>query len=307
MTPAPGSASSGRESVKSRGGLFPIGPPSSTAGQAEQRHLAGGGADRCILVIMAEPQLVNRTRDWIARARSFHSGQLTRHRKVRRLGKTRLTFTTGQAVINSGAFFVAGSTGSAGLPDWAVLGVMLGGFLGGKYVFPVPVSSIASRRGPADVVSRTAAELDRMTPEDIRVYENNMVLKHRLKDTRGLGAAQALLRQQEAARAAEQAAGMPTGSLTGLSVADAHAFSAAAARHKVLESRWLAYEIDPHLQFDFPAMSDTAFPATAAMLRERRNAEQAKSKGNTANYRSAVAAFGAALAGAEAAAGVPKR
>ncbi len=258
------------------------------------------------LVIMTEsPQLVNQARDWIARARSFHYRQLTRHRRVRRLGRMR--FTTGQAVTNATAFFVAGSTGTAGLPDWTLWGVLLAGFLGGKYVFPVPDSSIASRRGPADVVNKSAAELDRMTPDEIRAYENNMVLKHRIKGPPGLGAAQALQRQRGATRTAEEAAGIAPGRLAGLSLVDAQAFGAVAAQHEHLESRWLAYEVDPHLQFDFPAMSDTAFPATAAMIRARRNAEQAKSQGNPANYRSAVGAFGAALTAAETAAGVPRK
>jgi hypothetical protein len=184
---------------------------------------------------------------------------------------------------------------------------LLGGFLGGKYAFPIPDSSLASRRGPADVVSKSAAELDTMTPDEIRIYENNMVLKHRLKGPPGLGTAQALQRQQEATRTAEGAAGMATASLTGLSLVDAQAFSAVAAHHEALKSRWLAYEVDPHLQFDFPAMSDTAFPATAAMIRAMREAEQAKSEGNAANYQSAVAAFGKALTAAEAAAGVPRK
>lgn len=259
-----------------------------------------------ILGTMTEsPQLVNRTRDWIAKARSFHARQLTTHRRVRRFGKTRLTFTTGQALTNLGAFFVAGSTGPATLPDWAVLGIVLAGFLLGKFLFPIPVSSIASRRGPADVDSRSAAELDRMTPEEIRVYENNMVLKHRIKDSRGLGAEQALQRQREAAWRAEEAAGVASGSLRGLSLVDAQAFSTVAAQHKLLDSRWLAYEMDPKLQFDFPAMSDTSFPATSVMIRARLKAEHAKSEGSTANYRSAVAAFGKALTAAEAAAGVP--
>jgi hypothetical protein len=80
------------------------------------------------------------------------------------------------------------------------LGVLLGGFLAGKYLFPVPDSSIASRRGPDDVVSKSAAEVDRMTSEEIRAYENNMVLKHRLKGPGVLGTAQAL---------AEAGAGVP--------------------------------------------------------------------------------------------------
>ena len=252
------------------------------------------------------PKLVTRARDWIAKARSFHNRQLTTHRRVRRLGKTRLTVTTGQAMTTLSAFFVAGSTGSAGLPDWAVLGLLLGGFLGGKYLFPIPDSSIASRRGPADVVSKGAADLDSLTPEEIRAHENNMILKHRLKSPVGLGTAQALQRQREAARTAEEAAGVTTGRLTGLSLVDAQAYSAAAAQHELLESRWLAYEVDPHLQFDFPAMSDTAFPATAAMTKARRKVDQAKANGNTAEYQSAVAAFGEALTVAEAAAGVPQ-
>ena len=261
-----------------------------------------------ILGIMTEsPQLVNRARDWIAKARSFHHQRLTTHRRVRRLGKTRLTFTTGQALTNLSAFFLAGSTGSADLPDWAVLAVLFGGFLGGKYVFPVPDSSIASRRGPADVVSKSAAELDSMTPDEIRAYENNMVLKHRIKGPPGLGAAQALQRQRDATRTAEEAAGIAPGRLSALSLVDAQAFGAVAAQHEHLESRWLAYEVDPHLQFDFPAMSDTAFPATAAMIRAMRKAEQAKSDGTPENYRSAVEAFGAALSLAESAAGVPQK
>ena len=251
------------------------------------------------------PQLVNRARDWIAKARSFHYHQRARHRRVRRLG--RLRFTTGQAIINSGALFVAGSTNSAGLPDWALWGVLLGGFLGGKYLFPVPDSSIASPRGPADVVRKSAAELDNMTPQEILAYENNMVLKHRLKSPEGLGAAQALQRQREGARTAEKAAGVAAARLAGLSLAGTRVFGAAAAQHDLFKSRWLAYEVDPHLQFDFPAMSDTAFPATVAMIKAMRKAEQTKSEGNTANYQSAVAAFGEALTAAEAAAGVPQQ
>lgn len=253
------------------------------------------------------PPLVHRARDWIAKARSFHYRQLTTHRKVRRLGKTRLTFTTGQALTSVGGFFLAGSSGSAGAPDWVVLAVLAGGFLAGKFLFPTPSSSVASRRGPADVVSRSAAELDTLAPEEIRIYENNMVLKHRLKDTRQLGTAQALQRQREATWRVEEAAGVASGGLSGLSLADAHAFGAAAAQHKLLDSRWLAYEVDPKLQFDFPSMSDAAFPATAAMLRARRRAEQVRSEGDTANYRSAVSAFGNALTAAESAAGVPRR
>lgn len=251
-----------------------------------------------------KPLLVNRARDWIAKARSLHQRQLTKQRRVRRLGNSRLTFTKGQAVTTASSFFVAGSTQSAGLPDWTFWGVLIGGVVGGKYLFPVPNSSIASRQGPADVVPKNVSELDNMVPEEIRAYEHNMFLKYRLTDPKGLGTALALQRQQEAARTAEETAGLATGSLSGLSFVDAHTFSATAAKHELLRRRWLAYEVDPKLQFDFPEMSDVAFPATAAMIEAMRKADQAKSECNTANYWSAVAAFGWALTVAEAAAGV---
>ncbi|MET3206224.1 UNVERIFIED_ORG: hypothetical protein ABIB21_003043 [Arthrobacter sp. UYEF13] len=152
---------------------------------------------------------------------------------------------------------------------------------------------------------KSVAELDSMTPEEIQAYENNMALKYRLKGPEGLGTAQSLQRQREAVRKAEEASGVATGSLTGLSMVDAQTFSATAAKHEILQRRWLAYEVDPELQFDFPAMSDITFPATAAMIKAMRKAEQAKSESNMANYWSAVAAFGWALTVAEAASGVP--
>lgn len=259
------------------------------------------------MVMTQRPTLLNRASDWIANARSFHHRQLTKHRRVMRLGKSRVVLTKGQAITSSAAVFAAGSVSSAGSPDWIFWTVLLGGILGGRFVFPIPVSSIASKRGPADVAQKSDAQLDGMTPEQIRIYENNMILKHRLKGPEGLGTAQALWRQIEAARAAEQAAAMPPGSLAELSVVDAQAFSDAALQHDRIKNRWLAYELDPHLQFDFPAMSDTSVPAAAAMIRAGQAADRAKSSARTDEYQSAVAAFGDALRAAEAAAGVPKK
>jgi hypothetical protein len=87
---------------------------------------------------------------------------------------------------------------------------------------------------------------------------------------------------------------------------DAQTFGSIAAEHKLLDARGLSYEVDPRLQFDFPAMPDPAEPATAAMSRARRNAEEARPGGNPSSHRSAVAAFDHALTAAEAAAGVPR-
>lgn len=175
----------------------------------------GTSRESGIVVIMTErPPLMNRARDWIAKARSFHHSQLAKHRKVIRLGKSRIVLTRGQAITSSGAVFAAGSVSSAGSPDWIFWSVLLGGIFGGRFVFPIPDSSIASKRGPGDVIQKESVELDSMTPEQIRIYENNMVLKHRLKGSEGLGTAQALGRQREAARVAEHVAAMASGSLS---------------------------------------------------------------------------------------------
>lgn len=252
------------------------------------------------------PPLGIRARDWIEEARSFHHRQLAKPRKVMRLGKTRMFFTKGQAITTSGAVFVGGSVTSADSPEWIFWGIVLGGVMGGRFIFPVPNSSIASKQGPSDVHHKSAVELDHMTPDEIRAYEYNMVLKHRLKGPDGLGISQALARWSEGTRAAEQAAAVAPGTLSGLSLAEAQAFSSAAVQHARVQRQWLAYEVDPQLQFDFPAMSDARVPATAAMIRAMRAAEQAKSTARAAEYRSAVAAFATALRAAEAGAGVPE-
>ena len=260
-----------------------------------------------VIFMTLRPPLVNPASHWIASARSFHHRQLTKHRTVMRLGNSRVVLTKGQAMTSSAAVFAAGSMSSAGAPDWIFWTVLLGGIIGGRFVFPIPVSSIASRRGPSDVAQKSDVQLDGMIPEQIRTYENNMILKHRLKGPEGLGTAQALWRQIEAARAAEQLAAIPSGSLAELSLVDAQAFGGAALQHDRLKSRWLAYELDPQLQFDFPAMSDTSVPATAAMIRASQAAERVKPSARLNEYQSAVAAFGEALCEAEAAAGVPQK
>lgn len=260
-----------------------------------------------IVVIMTEsPRLGIRARDWVEEARSFHRRQLAKPRKVMRLGKTRLFFTKGQAITTSGAVFVGSSVTSADSPGWIFWSFVLGGVMGSRFIFPIPDSSIASKKGPPDVHHKGAAELDHMRPDEIRAYEYNMVLKHRLKGSEELGTFQALARGSEAARAVEQAAAVAPGTLSGLSLVEAQAFGAAAAQHARVLKQWLAYEVDSQLQFDFPAMSDASVPATAAMIRAMRAAEQAKLAARAAEYQSAVAGFATALRAAEADAGVPE-
>jgi len=102
-----------------------------------------------------------------------------------------------------------------------------------------------------------------------------------------------LLRRQEARRA-----GRETRLLN----------EAAAARHRSALARWQRYELDPGFSIDYPAMSDTRQPETAALIRAIKAAEGLG--GGTdractdAAYAPAVERLEHALAAAERAAGV---
>jgi hypothetical protein len=78
---------------------------------------------------------------------------------------------------------------------------------------------------------------------------------------------------------------------------------AAAARHRSVLARWQRYELDPALSIDYPAMSDSRQPETAALFRAMKNAEQLRG-GTDPGYAPAVARLEQALADAERAAGV---
>lgn len=78
---------------------------------------------------------------------------------------------------------------------------------------------------------------------------------------------------------------------------------AAAARHRTLLARWQRYELDPALGIDYPAMSDSRQPETAALFRAMKDAERLRG-GTDAGYAPAVARLEQALADAERAAGV---
>lgn len=97
------------------------------------------------------------------------------------------------------------------------------------------------------------------------------------------------------------------GLLAHLSLADVNEHGRTADRHALLKRRWHTYEVDPQLQFDYPAMSDTSLPTTAAMVRAMRAADHERTTGNPADYMVAVDRFSQALAAAEAAAGVPSK
>ncbi|WP_461189387.1 hypothetical protein [Arthrobacter sp. Z4-13] len=241
--------------------------------------------------------------EWAARLKAFHEKQLDRPRKVYRIGRTKMVVTGGQAASTVGA---AVATASVDSPGWLFLAAVAGGFFGGKYLYPIPRSSVAARRGSSAVAARKYPhELDSMTPADIRAYQFNIEFTHKEVSPSALGTEEALGRHAEAVRTVSPVVGGNAELLAHLSLTDVQEYGRTAARHDLLKRRWLSYEVDPQKQFDYPAMSDTAFPTTAAMIRAMRAADQARTAGSPAAYRAAVDSFSQALQAAERAAGVP--
>ncbi|MFB9713536.1 hypothetical protein [Arthrobacter methylotrophus] len=80
-------------------------------------------------------------------------------------------------------------------------------------------------------------------------------------------------------------------------------FADAAARHDALLARWKEYELDPARGIDFPGMSDVNIPQTAALVRALQEAQRCRITAGT-DYPSAVELLDAAMAEAEAAAGI---
>jgi hypothetical protein len=240
--------------------------------------------------------------EWAARLKAFHEKQLDLPRRVYRIGRTKILVTGGQAACTVGATVGAASVD---FPSWAFWAAVATGYFGGKYLYPVPRSSVANRYDPGALAWKSPGELDFMTPAEIQAYQFNIQLTHKGVTPAALGTDHALGRQHEAARTVSLATGASPQVLGQLSLAQVHEYGRTAARHDLLKRRWLTYEVDPQLQFDFPAMCDPAFPPTAAMIKAMREAEQARTAGNPAGYQLAVDRFSQALEAAERAAGVP--
>lgn len=240
--------------------------------------------------------------EWAARLKAFHEKQLDRPRKVYRIGRTKLLVTGGQAASTVGA---AVATASLDSPTWLFWGAVVGGFFGGKYLYPIPRSSVAVRRGSSVVSRKSPHELDSMTPAEIQAYQFNVEFTHNEVSCSVLGTEEALGRQSEAVRIVSPVIGGNSELLAHLSLKDVQEYGKTAARHDLLKRRWLSYEVDSQKQFDYPAMCDASLPATSAMIRAMRVADQARTSGNPADYKLAVDRFSQALQAAEAAAGVP--
>ncbi|CAN7255904.1 hypothetical protein [Arthrobacter sp. LjRoot14] len=240
--------------------------------------------------------------DWALRLKKIHEKQLDRPRRVHRLGRTKILFTTGHAACTVGAAVGAVSVDAPDLVFWIAT---VAGFFGGRYFYPVPRSSVASPYGVRDFAKKSPADLDFMTPAEIRAYQFNAEFAQKGVTPLALGTEDALGRQREAVRTASQGSGVDAVLLADFSLAELKEYERTADRHDLLKRRWLTYEVDPQLQFDFPAMSDTSLPTTSAMLRAMRAADHERTAGNPGEYKLAVDRFSQALAAAEAAAGVP--
>ncbi|WP_454697876.1 hypothetical protein [Arthrobacter humicola] len=240
--------------------------------------------------------------EWAATLKAFHEKQLDRPRRVYRLGRTKVIFSGGHAACTVGAAVAASAWD---FPSWAFWIAIALGFVVGKFLFPVPRSSVASRYGSKELARKSPGDLDYMTPAEIRAYQYNVQFIQKGVTPLALGTEEALGRQSEAVRTVSLAAGADGGLLAHLSLADVKEYGRTADRHDLLERRWRQYEMDPQLQFDFPAMTDASLPTTSAMIRARHAAGQERSTGNPAGYKMAVDRFSQTLAAAEQAAGVP--
>lgn len=244
---------------------------------------------------------MNNASDWAVRIKAFHEKQLDRPRRVYRLGRTKILLTRGQIASTLGVTFGAVSVDS---PDWLFWLAAVGGFVGGKYFYPVPRSSVASPYGFRDLARKSPGDLDLMTPADIRAYQFNVEFVQKDVTPLALGTEEALARQREAVRTASLATNTDAAVLAHLSLADVKEYGKTADRHDLLKRRWLTYEVDPQLHFEYPAMADASLPTTAAMVRAMRAADHERTTGDPINYKLAVDRFSQALAAAESAAGV---
>ena len=245
---------------------------------------------------------MSNTSEWAVRLKAFHEKQLDRPRRVYRLGRTKILLTRGHIACTLGAAFGAVSVDS---PDWLLWVAAVGGFVGGKYFYPIPRSSVASPYGSRELARKSPGDLDLMTPADIRAYQFNVEFVQKGVTPLALGTEEALSRQREAVRTVSLATNTDAALLAHLSLADVKEHGRTADRHALLKRRWLTYEVDPQLQFDYPAMSDTSLPTTATMVRAMRAADHERTTGTPVDYKLAVDRFSQALAAAESAAGVP--
>ncbi|MEH0109550.1 hypothetical protein V6N00_07500 [Tersicoccus sp. MR15.9] len=71
------------------------------------------------------------------------------------------------------------------------------------------------------------------------------------------------------------------------------------ARHDAVVERWLAYELDPGKQIDYPQMTDVSQPTAAAVVRAMRQARDARDVADEAAYAVAVTRLEQAFTEAE--------
>ena len=146
--------------------------------------------------------------EWAATLKAFHEKQLDRPRRVYRLGRTKVIFSGGHAACTVGAAVAASAWD---FPSWAFWIAIALGFVVGKFLFPVPRSSVASRYGSKELARKSPGDLDYMTPAEIRAYQYNVQFIQKGVTPLALGTEEALGRQSEAVRTVSLAAGADGG------------------------------------------------------------------------------------------------
>ena len=202
---------------------------------------------------------------WIRQATAFHLKRRQTWRDVTFVPQLNLLTTSGALFTTSGSM-VFGAALS--MSWWEVIGgtgmfLTVPGFLLGCFLFPIPDQSVASTRGPRKLRRLESDEFDRLSRQELLAYRNNFGLTEGCDSYEVIEAYRALRRRQHKAEMVARALGLTYKAVEESSIDELQEYFRAHHRHAALKKRWLAYELDPVLQAQLPAMTDPTNPVTA--------------------------------------------
>ena len=239
---------------------------------------------------------------WIRQATAFHLKRRQAWRDVTFVPQLNLLTTSGALFTTSGSMAFGAALS---MSWWEVIGgtgmfLTVPGFLLGCFLFPIPDQSVASTRGPRRLQRLESDELDSLSRQELLAYRNNFGLKEGRDSYEAMDACRALRRRQQKARMVARALGLTYRDVEEPSIDELQEYFRAHHRHAALKKRWLAYELDPVLQAQMPAMTDPSNPVTASMIRSMKAADlAAQNPGDAAAYMAAINNFEEALMDAE--------
>ena len=239
---------------------------------------------------------------WIRQGTAFHLKRRQTWRDVMFVPQLNLLTTSGALFTTSGSM-VFGAALS--MSWWEVIGgtgmfLTVPGFLLGCFLFPIPDQSVTSTRGPRKLQRLEPDELDGLSRQELLAYRNNFGLKEGRDSYEVMEAYRALRRRQQKAEMVARALGLTHKALEEVSTEALQNYFRAHHRHAALTKRWLAYELDPDLGVQLPAMTDPTNPVTARMIRSMKAADLAAQNPRDADgYAVAVKNFETDLLAAE--------